>query len=91
MIGSFCGARLSLMVQEDVMRQVLLIVLPVAAFFVLNPHLFPDRETLWRAISNVNRTVSAWQQIGEIVMRTEPFEKTATQKIKRYERRKEQP
>ena len=39
MIGSFCGARLSLMVQEDVMRQVLLIVLPVAAFFVLNPHL----------------------------------------------------
>ena len=45
MIGSFCGARLSLMVQEDVMRQVLLIVLPVAAFFVLNPHLFPDRET----------------------------------------------
>ena len=45
MIGSFCGARLSLMVQEDVMRQVLLIVLPVAAFFFLNPHLFPDRET----------------------------------------------
>ena len=29
----------------DVMGQVLLIVLPVAAFFVLNPHLFPDRET----------------------------------------------
>ena len=56
-----------------------------------DPHLFPDRETLWRAISNVNRTVSAWQQIGEIVMRTEPFEKTATQKIKRYERRKENP
>ena len=42
--GSFCGARLSLMMNEDVMRRVLLIVLPVAAFFVLNPHLFPDRE-----------------------------------------------
>ena len=56
-----------------------------------DPNVFPDRESLWRAISNVNRTVSAWQQIGEIVMRTEPFEKTATQKIKRYERRKENP
>ena len=44
MAGSFCGARLSLMMNEDVMRRVLLIVLPVAAFFVLNPHLFPDRE-----------------------------------------------
>ena len=43
-IGSFCGARLSLLMNEDVMRWVLLIVLPVAAFFVLNPHLFPDRE-----------------------------------------------
>lgn len=43
-LGSFCGARLSLMMNENVMRRVLLIVLPVAAFFVLNPHLFPDRE-----------------------------------------------
>ena len=48
MMGSFCGARLSLMMSEDVMRTVLLIVLPAAAFCVLNPHLFPDRadETL---------------------------------------------
>ena len=53
--------------------------------------MFPDRESLWRAISRVNLTVSAFQQIGDLVMRTEPFEKTATQKIKRYERRKEQP
>ena len=43
MMGSFCGARLSLMMSEDVMRTVLLIVLPAAAFCVLNPHLFPDR------------------------------------------------
>ena len=56
-----------------------------------DPNVFPDRESLWRAISRVNRTVSAFQQIGDLVMRTEPFEKTATQKIKRYERRKEQP
>ena len=54
-----------------------------------DPSLFPDRESLWQAISRVNRTVSAFQQIGDLVMRSEPFEKTATQKIKRYERRKE--
>ena len=44
MIGSFCGARLSLMMSEHVMRMVLLIVLPVASFCVLNPHLFPNRS-----------------------------------------------
>ena len=54
-----------------------------------DPRLFPDRDSLWSAISRVNRTVSAFQQIGELVMRTGPFDKTATQKIKRYETRKE--
>jgi long-chain acyl-CoA synthetase len=54
-----------------------------------DPNVFPDRESLWRAISRVNRTVSAFQQIGEVVLRTEPFDKTATQKIKRYETGKE--
>ena len=44
MIGSFCGARLSLMMSENVMRLVLLIALPAASFCVLNPHLFPDRS-----------------------------------------------
>ena len=54
-----------------------------------DPARFPDQETLWQAISRVNRTVSPFQQIGALVMRTEPFEKTMTQKIKRYETRKE--
>ena len=65
MIGSFCGARLSLMVQEDVMRQVLLIVLPVAAFFVLNPHLFPDRET---ASPSLNRRTYVTAVIAAFVI-----------------------
>ena len=40
--GASLGAHLSLKMSEDVMRNVLLIVLPVAAFFVLNRHLFPE-------------------------------------------------
>ena len=43
-LGSLLGARLSLMVSEEVMKYVLFAVLPVAAFFVLNRHLFSDRE-----------------------------------------------
>ena len=40
--GSFLGARLSLTVSEDVMKYILLVVLPVTAFVVLNRHLFGD-------------------------------------------------
>ena len=40
--GSFLGARLSLTVSEDVMKYVLLAILPVTAFVVLNRHLFGD-------------------------------------------------
>ncbi len=43
-IGSSIGAHLSLLVSDRIMRYVLVIVLPAAAFFVLNRHLFPDRE-----------------------------------------------
>ena len=46
--GASLGAHLSLKMSEDVMRNVLLVVLPIAAFFVLNRHLFPEntREKL---------------------------------------------
>lgn len=43
-LGSTLGARLSLMVSEDIMKYILFAILPVAAFFVLNRHLFSDRE-----------------------------------------------
>ena len=42
--GASIGAHLSLKMSEDVMRNVLLIVLPIAAFFVLNRHLFPEDD-----------------------------------------------
>ena len=41
--GSALGARFSLLVSEEVMKYILFAVLPVAAFFVLNRHLFQDR------------------------------------------------
>lgn len=44
MLGSAIGARLSLLASEALIRWLLLPVLPIAAFFVLNRHLFPDWE-----------------------------------------------
>ena len=41
--GASIGANLSLRMGEEVMRRILFIILPVAAFFVLNRHLFPER------------------------------------------------
>ena len=43
-VGSTLGARLSLLADEELVRRLLLFVLPVAAFIVLNRKLFPDRE-----------------------------------------------
>lgn len=41
-LGSFLGAKLSLLVSENVMKTILLAILPAAAFFVLNRQLFRD-------------------------------------------------
>ena len=43
--GSSLGAQLSMRMSEQVMKNVLFVALPVAAFFVLNKHLFRDRGT----------------------------------------------
>ncbi len=44
MIGSGLGSRLSLVTDEQIIRTVLFAVLPLAAFIVLNPRLFPEQE-----------------------------------------------
>ena len=41
-IGSSLGAQVSMRVDEKIMKYVLLVVLPVAAFVVLNKNLFSD-------------------------------------------------
>ena len=46
--------------------------------------LIPDLSAAWRVVSPINRTLSSFKQIGEIVLRETEFEKTATRKIKRY-------
>ena len=46
LIGSAAGAKLSLGADERVLKLLLLAVLPVAAFFVLNPRFFKDRGGL---------------------------------------------
>lgn len=44
MLGSSLGANASLAMEEGIMEQVLIFVLPVSAFIVLNPRLFRDNE-----------------------------------------------
>ena len=45
MIGSSLGANVSLLISDDIMRWVLVIILPVSAFLVLNKKLFHDQGT----------------------------------------------
>ena len=45
--------------------------------------LLPDRAAVWREVDRVNLTLKPHEQIGALILRSEPFEKTATQKIKR--------
>ena len=44
MLGSSLGSRISLLADEKLIRGVLFVVLPLAAFIVLNPRLFPERQ-----------------------------------------------
>ena len=46
---------------------------------------FPSRDALWTEIDRMNLSLAAHEQIGALVLRDRPFEKTVTQKIKRYE------
>ena len=46
--------------------------------------ILPDRDAVYREIDKINKTLKPHEHIGALVLRSEPFEKTATQKIKRY-------
>ena len=50
----------------------------------MDPKLLPDRESVYQEIDRINKTLKPHEHIGALVLRSEPFEKTATQKIKRY-------
>lgn len=42
-IGSALGAQISLHMDERILRNIMLVALPIVAFFVLNKHIFKDR------------------------------------------------
>lgn len=42
------------------------------------------QEVLWQEVKNVNQTLPDVKHIKEIIVTTEPLEKTTTQKVKRY-------
>ena len=44
-IGSSIGAHISMQMDERILRYLLIAVLPIAAYFVLNRHLFNDNST----------------------------------------------
>ena len=44
MLGSALGSRLSLLTEERVMRYILFLILPLAAYIVLHPRFFPDGD-----------------------------------------------
>ena len=43
----------------------------------------PDQAAVWAEIDRVNRALAPHEQIGALVLRDTPFEKTVTRKIKR--------
>lgn len=57
----------------------------ITAELFADPKQIPDRDAAWQAIREVNRSLAAYKQIGDIILRDSEFEKTATRKIKRYQ------
>ena len=57
----------------------------ITAELFADPEKIPDRDAAWRAIREVNRSLAAYKQIGDIILRDMEFEKTATRKIKRHQ------
>ncbi len=56
----------------------------ITAEVYVDPKALPDREAVYQEVDRINKTLKPHEHIGALVLRSEPFEKTATQKIKRY-------
>ncbi len=55
----------------------------ITAEVYADPAVFPDVAALWRSVSEINRHLPPYKQIGSLIYRENEFEKTATQKIRR--------
>jgi len=56
----------------------------ITAELFVDRALIPGLEAAWQTVRPINRSLASYKQIGEIVLRENEFEKTATRKIKRY-------
>ena len=55
----------------------------ITAEVYADPAVFPDEAALWRSVSEINRHLPPYKQIGNLIYRENEFEKTATQKVRR--------
>lgn len=55
----------------------------ITAEVYADPAVFPDEAALWRSVSEINRHLPPYKQIGNLIYRENEFEKTVTQKIRR--------
>lgn len=55
----------------------------ITAELFTDSSLLPDKDSVWNEVTKLNRKLSSYQQIGDILLRDQEFEKTVTQKIKR--------
>ena len=56
----------------------------ITAEIYADPNKIPDKNAAWKAINPINKSMAQYKQIGDILLRDVEFEKTATNKIKRY-------
>lgn len=55
----------------------------ITAEVYADPAVFPDKAALWHSVSEINRHLPPYKQIGNLIYRENEFEKTATQEIRR--------
>ena len=56
----------------------------ITAELFVDRSLIPDAAAAWQIVSPINRSNASFKQIADIVLRDEAFEKTVTNKIRRY-------
>ena len=56
----------------------------ITAELFVDRAIIPDAAAAWRIVSPINRSNASFKQIADIVLRDEAFEKTVTNKIRRY-------
>lgn len=56
----------------------------ITAELYVDREIIPDSSAAWKIVSRINHSSASYKQIADIVLRDTGFEKTVTNKIKRY-------